>query len=366
MKRNRVLHLSLDIVASTAGRNATRKVGRVRGVAGRGLLDDDQILHGFNPDCLRILFNVPGATSSLRFPATVTRPGLVACLNCRCEPRCRTTDQPSSSSILRTSRIFTTRSISRRCVDRRPSAHAAPSLSLSHEVPLRMNCDAMLPFVAQRHDPSPLGWAQIWAHEFSDAANRSRISTFRGGPSLPWAQGVAGSNPVAPTTFLRNPHKHKEAADLRGTWLRRRSHRTADPAARLQPPGAVGGRGMNHAARRHEFSVASKPGRRFQSVSSHPRMTPFSPHSGQCHRMSDEPGRSSAMMSPSSACARDAASMGRSYEALRRASDPTPTRRSSRSRARSSAPALACPPGRPSRRPGSVAGPRPRSLLAAS
>ena len=90
----------------------------------------------------------------------------------------------------------------------------------------------------------------------------------------------------------------KEAADLRGTWLRRRSHRTADPAARLQPPGAVGGRGMNHAAWRHEFSVASKPGRRFQSVSSHPRMTPFSPHSGQCHRMSDEPGRSSAMMSP--------------------------------------------------------------------
>ena len=52
-----------------------------------------------------------------------------------------------------------------------------------------MNCDAMLPFVAQRHDPSPLGWAQIWPHDFSDAANGSRISTFRGGPSLPWAQG---------------------------------------------------------------------------------------------------------------------------------------------------------------------------------
>ncbi len=84
-------------------------------------------------------------------------------------------------------------------------------MSLSHDVAKGANCGAKLPFVAQRHDLSPLGWAQIWAHEFSDAANRSRISTFRGRPSLPWAQGVAGlgagasakaaSNPVAPTTF---------------------------------------------------------------------------------------------------------------------------------------------------------------------
>ena len=43
MKRNRVLHLALDVVARTAGRNATRKVWRVRGVAGRGLLDDDEV-----------------------------------------------------------------------------------------------------------------------------------------------------------------------------------------------------------------------------------------------------------------------------------------------------------------------------------
>jgi hypothetical protein len=58
-----------------------------------------------------------------------------------------------------------------------------------------------LPLFAVSSDASPLGWAQNWAHEFSDAANHSGISTFRGRPSLPWAQGVAGSNPVAPTTF---------------------------------------------------------------------------------------------------------------------------------------------------------------------
>ena len=290
MKRNRVLHLSLDIVASTAGRNATRKVGRVRGVAGRGLLDDDQILHDFNPDCLRILFNVPGATSSLRFPATVTRPGLVACLNCRCEPRCRTTDQPSSSSILRTSRIFTTRSISRRCVDRRPSAHAAPSLSLSHEVPLRMNCDAMLPFVAQRHDPSPLGWAQFGPTNFQMLQIVRESALSEAAPACLGRRGslvrIQSPRPLSSEILasIRRPPISEALGSGAGVI------RTADPAARLQPPGAVGGRGMNHAARRHEFSVASKPGRRFQSVSSHPRMTPFSPHSGQWHRMSDEPG----------------------------------------------------------------------------
>jgi hypothetical protein len=49
--------------------------------------------------------------------------------------------------------------------------------SLSHGVPLRTNREAMLPLVAQPRDASPLGWTQIWAHEFSDAANRSQIST---------------------------------------------------------------------------------------------------------------------------------------------------------------------------------------------
>ncbi len=142
-----------------------------------GLLDDDQIFHGFNPACLRVLFNVPGATSSPGLPATVTRPGFVACLNCRCDPRCRTTDQPSSSSCFTMSRTFT-------------------STSLSHDA-----CGTRLPRIATYHDASPLGWSQIWSHLLANAANRLEISTSEALLGLPWAQGVAGSNPVAPTTF---------------------------------------------------------------------------------------------------------------------------------------------------------------------
>jgi hypothetical protein len=107
--------------------------------------------------------------------------------------------------------------------------------SLSHDVAKSGNCDARLPFVAQRHDLSPLGWAQIWAHDSSDAANHSRISTFRGLPSLPWAQGVAGSNPVAPTTFrefrgdtgvtARRIVPHPHALQREGALLRRRRRR---------------------------------------------------------------------------------------------------------------------------------------------
>jgi hypothetical protein len=45
-----------------------------------------------------------------------------------------------------------------------------------------------LPSLAVSNDASPIGWAQIRAHEFSDAVNRSKNSSFRGRPSLPWAQ----------------------------------------------------------------------------------------------------------------------------------------------------------------------------------
>ena len=193
MKRHCVLHLSLQFVARRPGGDATREVRRVCGEAGLGLLDDDQILHGFNPACLRILFNVPGAMSSAGLPATVTSPGLVACLNCRCDPRCRTTDQPSSSSILATSRIFTMRSTSRlQYVCEQPAAHAARPTPLSHDVLRSTNSEARLPLVACRHGASLLGWAQIWSHEFSDVANRSKNSTSHALLSLPWAQGLAG------------------------------------------------------------------------------------------------------------------------------------------------------------------------------
>ena len=62
--------------------------------------------------------------------------------------------------------------------------------------------ECLLPLLAVSNDASPLGWSQNWSHLLADAANHSGISTFRGLPSLPWAQGVAGSNPAAPTIFL--------------------------------------------------------------------------------------------------------------------------------------------------------------------
>ena len=107
MKRDRVLHLSFNFLLCATCRNAARKVWRVRGITGRRLFDHDQVFHCFNPACFKTLFRVPGARSSLGLSGTVTSPGFDACLNCRCEPRWRTTDQPSSSSILTTSRIFT-------------------------------------------------------------------------------------------------------------------------------------------------------------------------------------------------------------------------------------------------------------------
>ncbi len=116
MKRNCALHLSLDFLSRATGRDATRKVRRVGGVAGNGAFDDDQVFH--------------------------------------------------------------------------------ESTSLSHDA-----WGARLRLIAINHDASPLGWSQNWSQRFSDAANHSRISTSKALQSLPWAQEVAGSNPVAPTTF---------------------------------------------------------------------------------------------------------------------------------------------------------------------
>ena len=57
------------------------------------------------------------------------------------------------------------------------------------------------PSLAVKNSASPKGWSQKWAHELSIAANYSVISTSKALRGLPWAQGVVGSNPAAPTTF---------------------------------------------------------------------------------------------------------------------------------------------------------------------
>ena len=64
-----------------------------------------------------------------------------------------------------------------------------------------MTITRLLPSLAVSNDASPHGWSQNWSHLLATAANHSRISTSKALQSLPWAQGVAGSNPVAPTTF---------------------------------------------------------------------------------------------------------------------------------------------------------------------
>jgi hypothetical protein len=191
MQRNCALHLSLDFVARVAGGDATGKIWGICREASPRPFDDNQVFHGFNPACLRTLFNVPGATSSPGFPATVTRPGFVACLNCRCEPRCRTTDHPSFSSIFTTSRIFTTRSMLRSVYGL--AALARPSTPFSHDVRRRANTESLhMPTIVRR---SPGKRPQKRPQQFSDAVNCSENSTSKATPSLPWAQGVAGSNP---------------------------------------------------------------------------------------------------------------------------------------------------------------------------
>ena len=59
-----------------------------------------------SPACLSTLFNVPGETSWLGWPAIVTLPFLVGCLYCRWLPRVTTRYQPSSWINLMISRTF--------------------------------------------------------------------------------------------------------------------------------------------------------------------------------------------------------------------------------------------------------------------
>ena len=67
--------------------------------------------------------------------------------------------------------------------------------------------ERFLPSLAVSNDASPFEWSQNWSHVLANAANHSGNSTFRALLGLPWAQGVAGSNPVAPTTSRTNLHK---------------------------------------------------------------------------------------------------------------------------------------------------------------
>src|ERR1044071_1447950 len=77
------LHLLFHFSASRAGGDAARKIGSVCGVSCAGFFYNDQDFHRSNPACFMMLLKVPGGTSSLGLPGTVTMPALTGCLNCR-------------------------------------------------------------------------------------------------------------------------------------------------------------------------------------------------------------------------------------------------------------------------------------------
>src|SRR5262247_3954296 len=83
MKLDGLAHGFFNTRTSTARGNATGKVWGVCRVACLGLFDNDEVSHGFNPACLNILLSVPGAKSDPGFPAIVTSPGFLSCLNWR-------------------------------------------------------------------------------------------------------------------------------------------------------------------------------------------------------------------------------------------------------------------------------------------
>ena len=47
------------------------------------------------------------------------------------------------------------------------------------------------------------GWSQKWLHVSENRVFHAHSSAYESLGGMPWAQGVAGSNPVAPTTSLR-------------------------------------------------------------------------------------------------------------------------------------------------------------------
>ena len=99
VKLNRVAHSGFDLGLGRSSGNAAREIRRAGRQPGRCGLHDDQVALGhFSPACLRTLFSVPGASSSLGFPASVSSRGFSGCLYCRSLPRVRTSTQPSRSS----------------------------------------------------------------------------------------------------------------------------------------------------------------------------------------------------------------------------------------------------------------------------
>ena len=99
-------HGMLNLFTRFACCYTPRKIRGVGAIPGLCLFNNDEISIHFNPDCFRILFKVPRASSSLGLPAIVTRPFLNGCLYCLWLPRVATKYHPSASIILIAFRNF--------------------------------------------------------------------------------------------------------------------------------------------------------------------------------------------------------------------------------------------------------------------
>ncbi len=106
MKSDGMSHIPFYLFLIGPRSYTTRQIRRKCRIASFSFLNYDQIFH-FSPACLSTLFNVPGASSSLCFPANVTSPFLALCLYWRWLPLVLTMNQPSFSIILATSLSFT-------------------------------------------------------------------------------------------------------------------------------------------------------------------------------------------------------------------------------------------------------------------
>ncbi len=96
-------NLLLRGFSSRTSSDAAWEIGNIGRIVPLCLFDDNGVadcvsFHFFRPACLRMLFNVPGGRSSLGFPATVTRPTFLECLNWRWLPSVATRYQPSDFS----------------------------------------------------------------------------------------------------------------------------------------------------------------------------------------------------------------------------------------------------------------------------
>ena len=120
MQSDRLPDELLGLRARRAGCDYAREGGYESAPTSRGLLvhygPGAQRASFDGPDWRRMLPSVPGASSWLGLPATVTRPGFVGWRNCRWLPRCTTCCQPSCSSVWITSRTFTGASVEAGCV----------------------------------------------------------------------------------------------------------------------------------------------------------------------------------------------------------------------------------------------------------